>query len=135
MAVWADAHANLKYLEDEFFSLRERFFYLFKADDYKKFINHTFFLAENFTDLVYDVSMKLSNLKEEANSIMIFNMAPASELERAISLFVEAPFTLTSAEMFQNAEEMKQLAESIVDVLSYDIIAVIVAGKHVTDYF
>ena len=63
MTIWDQTHANLKYLEGEFSSLRDRFFYLFKAEDYKKFISHTFSLAENFTDLVHDVSMKLSNLK------------------------------------------------------------------------
>ena len=133
--IWVSTHNNLDYLQDELSSLKGRFFNLFRANDYKNFINHTFSLTHNFTNLVDNVSMELSNLKEEANSVMIFGMAPASEIEKVIESFTSAPFTLASREMFQRAKELQELAEAVVDILSYDIIIIIVAGKYINDYF
>lgn len=53
-------------------------------------------------------------------------MAGADLIQEAISIFVNSSFVLDYTTMFENIEGMRSMAESVIDKLSYEVIAVVV---------
>ena len=84
--------------------------------------------------VVYNVSMEMSILKEEAQSIFILNIAEESDLAYALTLFTSAEFPLSSPEMFDHLTKMKRVALNTVEKLSFEIITVVVLSMRIKDH-
>lgn len=84
--------------------------------------------------VVYNVSMEMSILKEEAQSIFILNIAEESDLAYALTFFTSAEFPLSSPEMFDRLTKMRRVALNTVDKLSFEIITVVVLSMRIKDH-
>lgn len=84
---------------------------------------------------MFNTSQHLSTLKEESKSIYILKIVEGDLLVDALDIFLTSSFDLDYTGMFSNYARMREVAELIIDKLSFEIIAVVVEGKEILDHY
>ena len=110
-AIWEATEVEMKSVKSQTTVLKDEFYTLFSKEGYEAYFQKVGNLTKTIKSLIYNASIGISNLKEEAKSIQLFGFAPAEELNKALSIFSSSPFALSSGDMFVDFSRLRSIAE------------------------
>ena len=110
-AIWEATEVEMKSVKSQTTVLKDEFYTLFSKEGYEAYFQKVGNLTKTIKSLIYNASIGISNLKEEAKSIQLFGFAPAEELNKALSIFSASPFGLSSGDMFVDFSRLRSIAE------------------------
>ena len=75
--IWETAEGEIKSVKSQTAVLKDEFYTIFSKEGYKAYFQKVANLTKTIKSMIYNVSVGVSNLKEEAKSIQLFGFAPA----------------------------------------------------------
>ena len=122
-------------MKSEVLGFKDNFFDLFSEQQYRVFLDKVEEGSKKFKDVVFNVSMEVSSLKDLMGEAEVFKFTSLENLQDKIQIFTNTTFDLSSTHMFTDIKPMKSQALATIKDIGFDILAVINSAKKVLKYY